>query len=145
VKAVAAIALILAVGVGGAQGFSGPGPGAIGRGTARLGCHGVFIGSATPDWRRQASSAGPFGFAGAGRDFLRIPHRERDGLLHTEMPALVEGHRSVEVSVPAAERDRVGIEVVPAGHPVARVIFTPCEDKPRTIWAAGSPSATGRR
>jgi streptogramin lyase len=117
--------------------FSRPGSQLIGHGTARSGCHAVFAGSGEPGWRRQATAAGPFGFSGAGREFLRIPHRERDGLFHTKMPALVEGHRSVELSVPTAERDRVGIEVVAARHPVDRVIFTPCEDKPRTIWAAG--------
>lgn len=117
--------------------FSAPRPDPIGWGSATKTCHGVFAGSGERGWRRQAASAGPFGFGGAGRDFHRMPRRERDGLFHTKMPALVEGHRTVELSVPPDQRDRVGIEVVPEDHPLSRVIFRPCDDKLRTIWPAG--------
>ncbi len=110
-----------------------------GSGSATVTCDsgGPFIGSGKPGWRRLSAHAGPFGLSGAGREFRRIPRRERDGLLHTELPAIVEGHRAVTLWVPSGERKRVGIEVVAGDHRYARVSFVPCEDKPRTIWPTG--------
>ncbi len=119
--------------------FSAPRRSAIGSGSATVTCDsgGPYIGSGKPGWRRLSAHAGPFGLSGAGREFRRIPRRERDGLFHTELPAIVEGHRPVTLWVPSGERKRVGIEVVAGDHRYARVRFVPCEDKPRTIWPTG--------
>lgn len=109
----------------------------IGVGSRTLTCADLpFIGSATARWRRQASSAGPFGLSGSGRDFRRGA-LSADGLYRTKTPAIVEGHRAVELIVPASERDQMGFDLVSRGGPYARVKFVPCSDKPRTIWAAG--------
>jgi hypothetical protein len=63
--------------------------------------------------------------------------RHGDGLLHTKIPTLVEGHRSVVLTVPDDESDRVGIEVLKPDHPLSKLRLDPCGDRPRTIWAAG--------
>jgi hypothetical protein len=65
--------------------------------------------------------------------------RSDDGLLHTKTPVLVEGQRSVVLSVPGDESDRVGIEAVSDHHArlLSRLRLDPCGDRPRTIWAAG--------
>jgi hypothetical protein len=111
--------------------------GPLGLGSTRVTCadH-PFIGSGEPDWRREATHAGPFGLAGSGRDFSR-GSRNPDGIYRTKMPALVEGRLPVRLSIPPAERDRAGIETVITGHPFAAITFVPCPGKPRTIWAAG--------
>jgi hypothetical protein len=119
--------------------FSTPRSVAVASGSATVTCDsgGPYIGSGKPGWRRLSAHAGPFGLSGAGREFRRIPRRERDGLFHTELPAIVEGHRAVTLWVQSGERKRVGIEVVAGDHPYARVRFVPCEDKSRTIWPVG--------
>ena len=119
--------------------FSAPKSVAVASGSATVTCDsgGPYIGSRRPGWRRLSAHAGPFGLSGAGREFRRIPRRERDGLFRTELPAIVEGHRAVTLWVQSGERKRVGIEVVAGDHRYARVSFVPCEDKSRTIWPVG--------
>jgi hypothetical protein len=107
----------------------------LARGSRTVGCGAAIIGSGRPHWRSLSAAAGPFGFFGAGRDFLR-GSRQADGLLHAKMPAIVEGGVPVTVVVRRAQRRRAGIEVV-GGHPYARVRFVPCRGKPRTVWPAG--------
>jgi hypothetical protein len=113
---------------------SAPAPRAIGHGSAELNCDTFpFAGSGRSDWRRDSYSFGPFGvsknFAAGGR--------EPDGLFHSKTPMLVEGHRTVVVSVPESERDRVGIELLKPDRPISTLVLKPCPDKKRTIWAAG--------
>jgi hypothetical protein len=52
-------------------------------------------------------------------------------------PTMVAGHRPVTLSVPAAERHRVGILGVHPRPAYASVTYLPCDDKPRTAFAAG--------
>ena len=109
----------------------------VGTGSATLNCESVvFAGSGRVGWRQDASSVGPFGLTGSGRDFSR-GRIDPDGLYRTKTPAVVEGVRPVTLSVPAAERDRLGILTVAGDREYARVTFVPCEDRPRTIWPAG--------
>jgi hypothetical protein len=65
------------------------------------------------------------------------------------MPALVEGHAPVTLSVPQRLRHRVsiyyGFHEGPSGRRstaidgpgFSEVVFHPCADKPRTIWPGG--------
>jgi hypothetical protein len=107
----------------------------VGHGTGMLNCRTFpFIGMGPEDWRRKSESFGSLGmlvtdYAEGGRS--------EDGLFHTKIPTLVEGHRSVVLSVPRDERSRAAIEVVKPQHPVSRLRLDPCRDRRRTIWAAG--------
>jgi hypothetical protein len=107
----------------------------LGEGAKRMRCERVFMGSGPADWRKQSTAVGPIGLAGSGRDFSRMT-KERDGLFHTKTPMLVEGHQTVTLLVPPRERGRAALEV-DQGGPYERLVFTPCREKPRTIWAAG--------
>ena len=110
----------------------------IGSGSTKQTCRTPhFIGSGPPDWRRLSTHLGPFGLTPSRDHRYQTGPREPDGLFHVKTPALVEGHRPVELQVPPAERNRIGLEVVKPGGPYARVIFVPCQSKPRTIWGAG--------
>ena len=60
-----------------------------------------------------------------------------DGLLTVKTPTMVAGHRRVTISIPAAERYRVGILGVHPRPAYASVTYVPCDDKPRTVFAAG--------
>jgi hypothetical protein len=107
----------------------------IGHGAATLNCKSFpFIGSGKDDWRKSSASFGPFGMLVT--DYAK-GSRHGDGLLHTKIPALVEGHRSVVLTVPSDEFDRVAIEVLKPRHPLLKLRLEPCPDRPRTIWAAG--------
>jgi hypothetical protein len=107
----------------------------IGHGAATLNCQTFpFIGSGKDDWRKSSAHLGPVGMLVT--DYAE-DSRRGDGLLHTKIPVLVEGQRSVVLSVPDDESDRVGIEVVKPGHPLSKLRLDPCGDRPRTIWAAG--------
>jgi hypothetical protein len=64
-------------------------------------------------------------------------NREPDGLLHAKAPMLVEGHRTIVLSVPQSERDRVGLEIIKPHQPLLSLTLEPCADKKRTMWAAG--------
>jgi hypothetical protein len=107
----------------------------IGHGTATLDCRSFpFIGSGKGDWRQSSTSFGPVGMLVT--DYAE-GSREGDGLLHTKIPVLVEGHRSAVLSVPDGERDRVGILVLKPRRPLSKLKLEPCSDRRRTIWAAG--------
>ncbi|HSS51166.1 MAG TPA: hypothetical protein VLX28_19675 [Thermoanaerobaculia bacterium] len=107
----------------------------VGHGTGMLNCQTfAFIGMGPDDWRRSSASFGPLGMLVT--DYAK-GRRSGDGLFHTKIPTLVEGHRSVVLSVPRDERARAGIEVVKPHHPLSRLRLDPCRDRKRTIWAAG--------
>lgn len=110
----------------------------IGTGSKTVTCHSiVFIGSGRPDWRRLSYVAGPFGLARSAAD---LGKRQKDGLFHTKDPVIVKRGRRAELWVPRAERHRVAITVAdpdPRAGPSSRVVFVPCDSKPRTVWPAG--------
>lgn len=106
----------------------------IGHGSGELNCKSYpFENSGQEDWRRNSYSFGPFGVS---RNFA-VGTREPDGLLHSKTPMLVEGHRTVVVSIPKSERDRVGIEILSLNRGISTLVLKPCPDKKRTMWAAG--------
>jgi hypothetical protein len=106
----------------------------------------VMIGSGSPDWRRTSLDAGPLGVA---EHPLSQMSRTRNGQLLAKMPALVEGHAPVTLSVPPQLRHRAfiyyGFHEGPDGRRStgfdspgsSEVVFRPCADKPRTIWPGG--------
>jgi hypothetical protein len=100
-------------------------------------CDVVFDGPGPADWRKDSRWIGPFGLAGPGPgpDFDESSH-EGD-LLTVKTPTMVAGHRPVTVSVPAAQRYRAGILGVHPRPAYASVTYVPCDDKPRTVFAAG--------
>jgi hypothetical protein len=107
----------------------------IGHGATTFSCQTFpFIGSGKGDWRKSSAHFGPFGMLVT--DYAK-GGRHGDGLLHTKIPVLVEGQRSVVLSVPDDESDRVGIEVLKPDHPLSKLRLDPCGDRRRTIWAAG--------
>jgi hypothetical protein len=121
------------------QAKPGPAPAAesqIGEGGKRMSCEKGFIGSGSADWREDAASIGPVGLVGSGRDFSKMTRDRSDGLFHTKTPMIVEGHEAVELIVPPGQRTRVALDV-DRGGPYRQLTFTPCDEKPRTIWAAG--------
>jgi hypothetical protein len=75
--------------------------------------------------------------------------RTGNGQLVAKMPALVEGHSSVTLTVPARLRHRVfiyyGFHPGPDGRRstgldgpgFSEIVFEPCADRPRTIWPGG--------
>ena len=86
--------IVLLAGCGGTEASSPT----IGHGAATLNCKTFpFIGSGKDDWRKSSASFGPFGMLVT--DYAK-GSRHGDGLLHTKIPALVEGHRSVVLTVP---------------------------------------------
>jgi hypothetical protein len=100
-------------------------------------CDIVFDGPGPADWRKRSLSIGPLGLAGPGPgpDFgAGLFDR---GLLTVKTPTLVAGHRPVTISVPEAQRDRVGILGVHPRPAYASVTYVPCDEKPRTVFAAG--------
>lgn len=115
-------------------GASGPPGNAIGDGSGALTCKTyTFIGQGPDDWRRDSYWFGPFGMShnlGAG-------NRDDDGLFRAKAPMVVEGHRSVVLSVPKAERDRVALEIVNGDGPLSTLSLKPCADRRRTLWAGG--------
>jgi pimeloyl-ACP methyl ester carboxylesterase len=116
-------------------------------------CDAVTIGPGPSDWRRQAAVAGPFGLFGSGRDFTRAD-RIGPGTFETKIPAIVEGHRRVVLSVPNSEQEEVGLLWGPTAlrggqHRVDdgfdRIVFVPCAEKPRTVWPGGLLLASRKR
>jgi hypothetical protein len=106
----------------------------------------VMAGSGSPDWRRTSLDAGPIGVL---EHPLSHMTRTRNGQLVAKMPALVEGHAPVTLSVPQRLRRRVfiyyGFHEGPDGHRstgldgpgFSEVVFQPCSDRPRTVWPGG--------
>ena len=106
----------------------------------------MIDGSGSADWRRTSLDAGPLGVL---EHPLSHMSRTHNGQLVTKMPALVEGHDPVTLSVPQRLRDRVfiyyGFHEGPEGQRstgldgpgFSEVVFEPCTDKPRTIWPGG--------
>jgi hypothetical protein len=106
----------------------------------------VMIGSGSADWRRTSLDAGPLGVV---EHPLSRMSRTRNGQFVAKMPALIEGHSPVTLSVPQRLRHRVfiyyGFHQGPDGHRstglnapgFSEVVFQPCTDKPRTIWPGG--------
>jgi hypothetical protein len=106
----------------------------IGHGSGELNCETYpFDNSGYEDWRQDSYSFGPFGVS----HNLAAGSRQPDGLLHAKTPMLVEGHRTVVLSVPESEAGRVGIETLKSDRPLSTLILKPCAHKTRTLWAAG--------
>jgi hypothetical protein len=100
-------------------------------------CDITFDGPGPADWRRHSLWIGPFGLAGPspGPDFDE--GALEGGLLTVKTPTMVAGHRPVTISVPGAQRYRVGILAVHPRPAYASVTYVPCDDRPRTVFAAG--------
>jgi hypothetical protein len=101
-------------------------------------CDITFIGPGHANWRQHSLWIGPFGLGGpgpGGPDFDEGAHE--GGLLLLKTPTMVAGHRPVTISVPEAQRYRVGILGVHRRPAYASVTYVPCDDKPRTVFAAG--------
>jgi pimeloyl-ACP methyl ester carboxylesterase len=118
-----------------------------------VGCEAVTIGAGQPDWRRMSTVAGPFGLFGAGRDFATAD-RIGPGTLETKIPAIVEGHQPVVLSVPRGEQGEVGLLWGPTAlrggqqrvdDGFDRIVFAPCAEKPRTVWPGGLLLASRKR
>jgi len=100
-------------------------------------CDITFDGPGPADWRKHSLWIGSFGLAGPGPGPDFDEGALEDGLLTVKTPTMVAGHRPVTISVPGAQRYRIGIL---GGHPrpaYASVTYVPCDDKPRTVFAAG--------
>lgn len=107
-------------------------------------CEEAMAGSSGPSWRRDATTAGPFGFFGAGRRFRGPVMRELDnGQFLTKVPVIVDGKRPVVLRVPEDELGRVGLDYGDLRTEEAiedaptEVTFRPCRDRPRTGWPGG--------
>jgi hypothetical protein len=100
-------------------------------------CDITFDGPGPADWRRHSLWTGSFGLAGPGPgpDFGEGVFE--GGLLTVKTPTMVAGHRPVTISVPRAQRYRAGILGVHPRPAYASVTYVPCDDKPRTVFAAG--------
>lgn len=99
-------------------------------------CDVTFDGPGPVDWRKHSLWIGPFGLAGPdGPDFDKGVFE--DGLLTVKTPTMVAGHRPVTISIPEAQRYRVGILGVHPHPAYAAVTYVPCDDQPRTVFAAG--------
>jgi hypothetical protein len=110
-------------------------------------CSKAIVGSASPDWRKEAVYAGPVGVMKAG---LAHMTRRAGGDFVAKLPLLVEGTDPVTISVPPRLRGRVflyyGRIVGRDGKPTTSFArargygeteFRPCPGKPRTIWPGG--------
>ncbi len=100
-------------------------------------CDITFDGPGPPDWRKHSLSIGPFGLSGPGPGPDFDEGALEGGLLTVKTPTMVAGHRPVTISVPEAQRYRVGILGVHPRPAYASVTYVPCDDKPRTVFAAG--------
>ena len=100
-------------------------------------CDVTFDGPGPADWRRDSLSIGPFGLAGPGPGPDFDEGALEGGLLTVKTPTMVAGHRPVTISVPKAQRYRAGILGVHPRPAYASVTYVPCDDKPRTVFAAG--------
>lgn len=100
-------------------------------------CDIIFDGPGPADWRKHSLWIGPFGLAGPGPGPDFDEGALEGGLLTVKTPTMVAGHRPVTISVPEAQRYRVGILGVHPRPAYASVTYVPCDDKPRTVFAAG--------
>ena len=108
-------------------------------------CDIVFIGPGHADWRKHSLWIGPFGLNGPGPGPEFDEGAPEGSLLLVKTPTMVAGHRPVTISVPEAQRYRAGILGVHRRPAYASVTYVPCEDKPRTVFAAGFLLRGGRR
>jgi hypothetical protein len=99
-------------------------------------CDITFDGPGPADWRRRSLWIGPFGLAGRSGPDFHVGVFE-DGFLTVKTPTMVAGHRTVRISVPNGERRRAGILGVDPHRAYASVTYVPCDDRPRTVFAAG--------
>jgi hypothetical protein len=103
-------------------------------------CDIVFDGPGPADWRKHSLWIGPFGLAGRGPRHRGPDFDEgtpQGDLLLLKTPTMVAGHRPVTISVPDGQRHRVGILGVHPRPAYASVTYVPCDDRPRTVFAAG--------
>lgn len=89
-------------------------------------CDIVFDGPGPADWRKRSLWIGPLGLAGPGPGPNFDEGAREGGLLLLKT-----------ISVPEAQRYRVGILGVHRRPAYASVTYVPCDDKPRTVFAAG--------
>jgi hypothetical protein len=116
---------------------SAPADRALAVGSKVRDCGVTFDGPGPADWRRHSLWIGPFGLAGPGPGPDFDEGALAGGLVTVKTPTMVAGHRPVTISVPEAQRDRVGILGVHPRPAYASVTYVPCDDKPRTVFAAG--------
>jgi hypothetical protein len=107
----------------------------VGHGSNTRNCRIVFIGPGSANWRQDTYWTGTFGIS--RRSFSQGAYATDGSLYRIKTPTVVEGHRSVTVSVPRDELDRVGILGVDPKLSYTSVTYVPCRDKPRTVFAAG--------
>ena len=108
-------------------------------------CDEAGLGGPPADWRRDATSTGPFGLVGPARDFhdRKSVVKLDSGQFGMKLPAVVEGSASVVVSVPTDLRHDVGIDfgnlktAERGGEANQRVTFEPCANRQRTGWPGG--------
>jgi hypothetical protein len=108
---------------------------AVGHGSKTRDCDVVFIGPGPADWRKDTDWVGSFGIS--RRSFSQGAYETDGSLYRIKTPMVVEGHRQVTISVPGAERDRLGILGVHSKPSYASITLVPCPEKPRTVFAAG--------
>jgi hypothetical protein len=120
----------------------------IGQGSAVARCGDAIVGSGVRNWRPDATAVGDFGFWGRERDFRKArktpvtsfpglrARRVSGPILGTKTPAIVEGRKSVVVTIGQEDRARAGYAFV-RGGPYAQIRFVPCRDQPRTGWPGG--------
>jgi hypothetical protein len=97
-------------------------------------CPTAMVGTPSRSWRREATSSGPVGFFGAGRDFLAPSFTRQD-----KMPLIVEGQKAVTLSITARDSSHARLQAPtsPPWTPQIEIRLVPCRDQPRTAWAAG--------
>ena len=102
-------------------------------------CDKAIIGPGPADWRQRSIVAGRFGLAKGDLGTAQVV----DGVLTAKRMALVAGEKKLVLRVPAAERDRVRLNygLLRNLHPFTagpvQITFSPCQDKPRTVWPGG--------
>jgi hypothetical protein len=110
-------------------------------------CDKAALGTGPPNWAQESLTAGP---VGVFRHPLSRMFRTGNGQLTAKMPILVEGQKSVTVSVPPGLRGRVflyyGRILDREGHPTTSFAdangygetrFEPCAGRSRTPWPGG--------
>jgi hypothetical protein len=112
------------------------GPAALAVGAKVRDCDVTFAGPGPADWRRRSLSLGPYGLPGRSGPNFDVGIFE-DGLLTVKTPTMIAGHRRVTILVPRGERRRAGILGVHPRPAYASVTYVPCDDRPRTVFAAG--------
>ena len=107
-------------------------------------CKKATLGSNDGSWRKEATTAGPFGLLGPGRDFHGLVAREtNDGFVRTKIPAVLEGEERVTLRVPSEYTDRVGLDYGDFNEDrsikraASSILFKPCRDRLNTGWPGG--------